>query len=170
MESNAINILKYFKHSWKWHNSCKRLISKSCTLMWSKHLPVPEPPVESDYNWSGSTVIHHGSESELRFMTAMGDLHVSETISLYKFSIITKSGLKCQKVGVVKKSELSEKSEFLSCWNVGVVIMSELSEMSKCQRWQSTGQSNRVGEDDAASAYVLCPLNLSSSQFNRGSE
>ena len=40
---------------------------------------------------------------------------LSETVSLYKFSIITKSGLKCQKVGVVKKSELSEKSEFLSC-------------------------------------------------------
>jgi len=56
---------------------------------------------------------------------------LSETISLYKFSIITKSGLTCQKVGVVGKVGVPKLLKRRSCHNVGVVRDVKMSEMAE---------------------------------------
>jgi hypothetical protein len=46
---------------------------------------------------------------------------------------------------------------------------SEVGKTSELSEGQISGLSNFGQRDDAASAYVLCPLNLSSSQFGMGS-
>ena len=87
-----------------------------------------------------------------------------ETFSKRKGEYICISITQSVRIGV--GDILTLESEVVNCQSK---LESELSEQSQSSRYSSWVEVNGQ-RDDAASAYVLCPLILSSSQFGRGSE